>query len=581
MRKYPENSIFNNYFKLENGNYFKKYFPNNLGNILSSNFSNIKSKFTPINIILSDLNSLNSITAQQQSNNPISNSNNNQENKKNSIDEINKNHNIKEKENTANKTRQNNLNLKDSVNGIGVNNLFKKTTTDFLNFDFDLDEKNKKKPTFDMNISYLTKLIMKPSTSNTNKVEENNPNSSSNPNDSKALLNDLSLNQNENSCSSINAFINDLDANKKLNLKSVKDNVIKDNSNKNLIGSLKKLDITANKNDLVNIQPGNKKGLIPKIKQNSSSNLIKDNESCKFADENKTSNQQQLSYNTNLNRISKVNEDDLNPNKSNDTLIFNKQPSEVQNEEFNNIICNEEKLNKSTTGKKEAKYKESTKKVETSSTITNNCSSQISPNKQQLSNIELNKLSGSNSNLNNPISNNNLVKNESIISNLSGILKEMVKSDKEKIMKTNLNEIDEKSASTINKNTQIHNDFSIRIDDKKNLDGNNSNFENQKMIIDSGILKINNEESEEEIIELNNNSHYSEFFKYDFQEKSYYEKPKNHRMQSKPNKDDKYSNTKSMYDRSRDREREKERERDKNNSYQKNNERSSKKYSNF
>ena len=123
MRRNPENSIFSNYFKLENGNYFTKYIPNNFNNLIINNTKS-SSLVEPITNILSNL-----II-------PNNNKLNNLDLKKTEESFVNKN--LSKDKECLNQTFQKN---KDSGNK-NKNNIIQgslinlKKNSDFLNFNF-------------------------------------------------------------------------------------------------------------------------------------------------------------------------------------------------------------------------------------------------------------------------------------------------------------------------------------------------------------------------------------------------------------------------------------------------------------
>jgi len=429
-----------------------------------------------------------------------------------------------EKEYSLNKKRQNNTN-KDSALPLTINNSFKKST-DFLNLYFDEEEKNKKKQTIDMNTSYLTKLIMKPSGSNTKKNQEVNKNKE----------------ENNIPISCVNLFIAELDETK--NNRDIRlnknDSVKKENFNRNVIGNIEKYGISVEKNelleDLSDIRSSNKKeetNLFSKKENENIQNIPK----------------------RNLEIFSEDFQNEILMNKKSEEKIEGKSRLLLSNEEINNISI-------SIDYKNENKHSEKRREI---ASLASSHISEFIPN-QPITKHDLFKISNLNSaaNTNKTPVISNINRNESIISNLSGILKEMVKSDKEKTLKNQISETDFSLNAKYDKNNQ----------DTTNSDKIQSKIE--KIFMRNPNEKMD-ESEEEEIIDLNYNSYDSEFFKYDFQDKSYYDKPKNNRPYSK-SKDDRHSHSKSIYDRSRERDREKEKEKEINFPYSKLIEKSSKKY---
>lgn len=514
MRKNPENSIFKSYYKLDNGNYYRKYYPNNLGNILGNSNSTIQAtKYTSINRILVNMIDFKQNNS-QLNNNMSANKIITNENKIAEYEEL-KTQKMIDKENPLNNKNRHNLNNKDSTNPSN-NNSFKKST-DFLNFYFDEEDKNKKKQTLDMNVSYLTKLIMKPSGSN--KIEENKKVKDSNNMPS----------------SSVNLFVSDLEEKKiKKELKENKiPNINNENSVKDTTGLIKKSEIEKKNSD----------NIINDIEQSPSKKYLK------------------------FNKIDKHNNDPANRMalESEDNPIEVKVIKEYdKNDEKSKTSGNDEKINNIKENKVTSILKNSKKKSEIE--LNYPLFPDLVKNQTDQGDLIKNLNSNLAANINNTSLNNNN-KNESIISNLSGILKEMVKSDKEKTVRYQID--DSKYNINSNVNEKIIRD---RVIDEKNKSQIGSLPDLNEKLDDSG----------DEIIDLNSMPYDNQFFKYDFQDKSYFEKQKNYRDHSKSNKDERsfHSRSKSIYDRSRDKDKDKERERDKNQSYSRFTEKTSKRYGN-
>lgn len=529
MRRNPENSIFNNYYRLDNGNYYRKYIPNNLGNILNANETNQTSfsKYTPINRILINIIDSKLNNSQSNNNQPSSGNNNNNFDLKNKENEGNQK--LQDKDNLLNKKRQsNNSTNKDASLPSSNSQIFKKST-DFLNLYFDEEEKNKKKQTMDINTSYLTKLIMKPTGSNTSNFEETKVNRE---------VNNIST-------SSVNLFIANMEEDK--NIRETKenknDNVKKENyiKNKAKNGNIEKFKIGVVKND-----SWQELNLVTK-------------EVSQIVAEKEDENIQPIPKRT----LELFSEDYKNEIKMKRISTGEK----VQEENSNILLSNEEKLSKAKDNKKD--FKQSGKRLEIG-LIGSSYISEITLN-QPNNQPDLIKITNSytTTNINNTPVNTNLNRKESIISNLSGILKEMVKSDKEKTLKNQTCEPDNNINPNSNKNNQ-----------DKSL---NDKVLSKAEIIIPDNSKEKMDASEEEMIYLKVPSYDYEFFKYDFQEKSYYDKPKNYRTHYKSNRDERsfHSYSKSIYDRSRDRDRDKDRDKDRSYPYSKLNDKFSKKSGNL
>ncbi len=582
MRRNPENSIFHNYFKLEKGNYDNIFYPNNLGNILCSNPSNVflnsNLKYSPINLIINDY-----ILKNSQTQLAI-NQNINQETKKINGEDIQKN--SKDTENNLNKSRQyNNTNLnKDYASGANINNsniTSKKSSNDLLSFNFD-EDKTKKKPAFDMNTSYLTKLINKHPSSNINKTEDNINKSIINTNTNPNCQDNINANNNN------NLSLEDLIIGSRSN-KTTKDN--KTNIKRVDFGIQNKIEQT-NQTD-----KGQIKDSLNKTTKNSSFNSINNNESAKMEIDKNSNNIKIrfLEFNQEQSNREKFIQIKIPNNKSNSEALELNEDSIINSERKSNKNINEPSLEIEIT--KKDKSNDSAKRLEIDN-ISSNLNSQANLLQQQTSLADTNNFNRLNTSTNvNYPGLINQCRNESIFSNLTGLLKEMVKSDREKTIKTQTYEIEDLSSLSINKPSVS----SHLTDNKKDNEGSNSNNISNKTLIQSSIIGDQNneietmqndiidkitEESDEEITELNIPVYETDFFKYDFQEKSFYEKLKNYKNDSKRTKDERYfsySNSKSIHEKirykDREKDRDKEREKERNHNAFMFNEKISKKYS--
>lgn len=449
MRRNPENSIFSNYFKLENGNYFTKYIPNNFNNLIINNTKS-SSLVEPITNILSNL-----II-------PNNNKLNNLDLKKTEESFVNKN--LSKDKECLNQTFQKN---KDSGNK-NKNNIIQgslinlKKNSDFLNFNFEDEEKNNKKSQFDMNESYLTKLLYKTTITKTD-------------NELKSNL---------------------LDVNDNLNTSLTRTEDFKNLNN--------------NENNLLNRKDENQ-NTQKKSKQNSFN----------FSNTSQSKDSEQLTDNIyNIDNISENFYNNIENSKINSNKI-------TENSKNKNIAIN---INREQVKKHQTNLNKNTTKT-------------------------INKTGG----------------NNETISNLHGILLDLVKSDKEKSKNTDIEEKKNNSFGNIIEQTTniIENNILVKNSDNKTLNCS----DNIQMENDEFSKEINENDNLEDSIEEIILNYDSDFFNYDFQEKSFYEKPKNQKNNTK-SKDDKLY-FKNQGDRNKDR----EKERDKTCFNSKFSERNNKKYS--
>ena len=107
MRKNPENSIFKNYYRFDNGDYFQKYNKNDIGNIINSNgnlnYLNLNTKYTPIYRLLTNIFDFKLNNSHSVINNLQSSHNSNNVEINNKTNEDSKNNKLQEKENSINK----------------------------------------------------------------------------------------------------------------------------------------------------------------------------------------------------------------------------------------------------------------------------------------------------------------------------------------------------------------------------------------------------------------------------------------------------------------------------------------------
>lgn len=541
MRKNPQNSIFENFFKLENGNFASKYTSNDLGNILNNyaNNKNTNRKYIPLSKIVS-------ITQNVASN--ISSTD-----PKKDLDEIESNKpGLKDRENLNAKAKpsnvldatQNNYQLHNQKN---PTNSMKRSTNDILMLNLEEEEKNKKKTQVDMNTSYLFRLL-----NLSNKTEENKINKANNP--ITSIINQKQENaKNNNNGNTMNQFSSELK-----NLSIANEN--KDCST-NKIGKLRNKKLEGKetaKKDLSNSRANsfklNNNLIEPKVdievSMNTSKNPNNDLEEPMKADSNDLNHKEKSQ-----NRPS---------NLSNDNISLVKNYMET--DDPNNLNINENKINDA-------------KKVQAPS---------LNLDKKYSANLK-NQNTSTNSNIN------------KTIVNLEGILQGLVKFDKEKsLSQKNLNfqvndenkshtkEANISQLSDINETSDNIQESSINIKylssslsnniDMKPQDSTSKLIQEESAINNKSQMEQDKEqldESSEEIIDMEYSGFDSDFFKHDFQDKSYYEKPKYNKNYSKGKEDKQH--TKSIFDRSKDRDKDKERDREKNFS-SKFHEKSSKKY---